>query len=198
MRIGNVTGDENFIVKNFKRNLYLGIEPKQPAEYFTRDYLDMQAYIYIKGKDFIGKVKTAGQTEEQLEEIWKAAYENTKGDITVGELGEYIDKAFEMGMIDEDFRDYPHPCAYVVTNQEEEYGAAAILIKEAMEKLRDRIGEFYIIPSSIHEILVVPNAIAVELKKMVREINDTVVEVKEVLSYNIYKYDPRSKEVVIC
>ena len=146
----------------------------------------------------IAKIKEAGHKEEWLEEMWKAAYENTKGDITVGELESYITQAFNMGMIDDDIRDHRKTDVYVVTNEDGRYGAAAILIKEFMEDLLERIGEYHIIPSSIHELLVVPNAIAGELKTMVREMNDTVVEVKEVLSYNIYRYDSRKKEVVAC
>lgn len=46
-------------------------------------------------------------------------------------------------------------------------------------------------PSSIHEVLVVPASSmnATDLKQMVREVNDTEVSEQEILGYSVYRYN---------
>lgn len=81
---------------------------------------------------------------------------------------------------------------YVVTNDITVDGAIAIASKEAMEKVHDTIGEdFYILPSSRHEIMAVPESIATDpkdLKAVVEKINATEVSREDKLSDNIYHY----------
>ena len=61
------------------------------------------------------------------------------------------------------------------------------------------IGDFYILPSSVHELIVSTDMPPEDLKDMVREVNDSeYVDEDELLSYNIYRYDHEKKEVVIC
>lgn len=81
---------------------------------------------------------------------------------------------------------------YILTNKNVNYGASMLLDKSMMQKVIDRIGEdFYIIPSSVHESIVIPadkNLEHEELKKMVHEVNVTQVSVEERLSDNVYRY----------
>jgi hypothetical protein len=51
---------------------------------------------------------------------------------------------------------------------------------------------FYVIPSSIHEVIIVPSEDTYEaddIRNMIREINDTQVKVEEILSYSLYYFD---------
>lgn len=62
---------------------------------------------------------------------------------------------------------------------------------QAAEKLG---GDFYILPSSIHEILLVPDngdKTADDLRDMVREVNATQVSPEEKLTDNVYHYDSK-------
>lgn len=62
---------------------------------------------------------------------------------------------------------------------------------QAAEKLG---GDFYILPSSIHEILLVPDngdKAADDLRDMVREVNATQVSPEEKLTDNVYHYDSK-------
>lgn len=72
-------------------------------------------------------------------------------------------------------------------------GANALASKDAMEKAAAIAGrrDFYIIPSSIHEVLMVnPDNISVDdLKNMCATVNEEQLAPNEILSYNIYKYD---------
>ena len=76
---------------------------------------------------------------------------------------------------------------YVVTNKERWYGAAAIL--KAKNKLREIFPEGYIIiPSSIHEVIIVPGSEADidAVSDMVRAVNSSTVEPWEVLGHRAY------------
>lgn len=57
---------------------------------------------------------------------------------------------------------------------------------------------FYILPSSVHEVLIVPKGTEMEpqeLGKIVREVNRTEVSRADVLSDRVYEYD-REKEKI--
>lgn len=82
---------------------------------------------------------------------------------------------------------------YVCSNSEKFYGAGVMLYNGLLKAFADKIGsDFYILPSSIHEVLFVPVTIGMnveEIKHIVRDINAEEVEEDEVLSDNIYYYN---------
>ena len=62
-------------------------------------------------------------------------------------------------------------------------------------------GNFYVIPSSVHECLLVPENSRVspeELCDMVSEVNRTVVSEDEVLSDSVYHCDAKTLELTMC
>ena len=68
-------------------------------------------------------------------------------------------------------------------------GAAAITRPEILKGITDKMGPVYVLPSSIHEVLIIPKSQAPDvesLKAMVREVNETVVRPEEQLSGNVY------------
>lgn len=82
---------------------------------------------------------------------------------------------------------------YVLSNKYRVNGGACILYPTLLSDICNRLeSSFYILPSSIHEVLVLPvdntdrNA---EIKAMIREINNTQVAPEEILSYSLYYYD---------
>lgn len=80
---------------------------------------------------------------------------------------------------------------YVLSNILKTNGAAALLDKKMMEEIIGTVGEFYILPSSIHETLIVPKKPEMDVKtleNMVSEINTTQVQFEERLSDHIYAY----------
>ena len=60
-------------------------------------------------------------------------------------------------------------------------------------------GDFYILPSSIHELLAVPVSTAEieELRQMVKEVNDNEVAPEEILGYEVYRYNRETGEVEV-
>lgn len=91
---------------------------------------------------------------------------------------------------------------YVLTNKIGVNGAAVILYPDCLRTVVKYIrSDFYLLPSSIHEMLVVPadgKRQAVELKKMVQEVNSQCVEREEILSDDVYFYSQKSGIIEIC
>ena len=80
----------------------------------------------------------------------------------------------------------------MMTNKEKYNGFAALLFHGTLRKLKDKYGDYHILPSSKHEALIVPESVNInvkELRQMVHDINLTVVDEKDRLSDNVYRYD---------
>lgn len=90
---------------------------------------------------------------------------------------------------------------YVISNHQCLNGASVIAYKDTLEQVYKHINtNFYVIPSSIHEMLIIPDDSYVdknELKNLVEEVNETVVLEEDFLSNNIYFYDRNDKELTI-
>ena len=85
---------------------------------------------------------------------------------------------------------------FVLTNREQYLGASVLLRGDYLEKIADAMDEdFYIIPSSIHEILILRYDESIdpcELVRVIRDVNANVVEEQEVLSDSLYRYDRKT------
>lgn len=81
---------------------------------------------------------------------------------------------------------------YILTNRRKRFGAAEILDKKTLRMIADKVGDgFIVLPSSLHETIVLPPKAESEYERladMVREVNDTQVDVEERLSYHVYAY----------
>ena len=81
----------------------------------------------------------------------------------------------------------------VITNNRSTDGAAAIFYPGVMDQVGERLnGDYFILPSSVHEILVVPddgNISFRELTDMVKEVNRTQVAPEDRLTDQVYHYD---------
>lgn len=82
---------------------------------------------------------------------------------------------------------------YVLSNAEKLNGAASVLDKDTMETISEMLGgDFVVIPSSIHEVIILPmddNVDKDELEGIIREVNTGQVAPEERLSYHAYQYD---------
>lgn len=90
---------------------------------------------------------------------------------------------------------------YVATNRHNFMGANLLMnnsfLYEIAEKLQD---SFYIIPSSVHELLVLPACQVQDiegLNLLIQNINDTEVILSDRLSYTLYYYDCTTHKVSI-
>ena len=89
----------------------------------------------------------------------------------------------------------------VLSNRQKVHGASSILYPGVLERLAANEGcNFYILPSSIHEVLLLPDKEEIsadELKQMIFVVNSTQIAPDEVLTDSLYYYDVIKKEVVI-
>lgn len=142
------------------------------------------------------------------EELYRAAKENTQR-LQKYEIKSMTDVLYDIMMEEEpeDF-DYEDCMAgfrdnvpmYVLSNKRRIEGAACILYPDLIRDFADAIGSsFYIIPSSVHEVILLPagqEEEITEIKSMIQEINDTQVSVEEILSYSLYFYDREEGKII--
>ena len=87
----------------------------------------------------------------------------------------------------------PDNSMYVLTNDQKLNGATSVLDEKLMDKVAETVGgNFYILPSSTHEVIIVPMTVGMEIKEledMVKEVNKTQVMPQERLSDYVYTYD---------
>lgn len=99
-----------------------------------------------------------------------------------------VDAFFEMDSV---YEDNMMPM-FVATNSKKVNGAGVILYDGLLRSFAEKIGgDFYILPSSVHEVIFVPangDMDARYLIQMVKEVNATEVAPDEVLSDNVYMY----------
>ena len=78
-------------------------------------------------------------------------------------------------------------------------GAGLILQEDLMQQIGEIVGgDFYILPSSCHEVLVIPESMGMDVKElsaMVQQVNETEVSTEDRLSDHVQHYD--SKEAVM-
>ena len=90
---------------------------------------------------------------------------------------------------------------YILSNEMRSYGAAALIYPDCLRKIAGVVGEnFFVIPSSVHETIIVAESEAPgreELGSMIEEINETQVEAEEVLSDRAYYYDRESGKLAL-
>ena len=90
---------------------------------------------------------------------------------------------------------------YLLSNRKRVNGAACILYPNLLKDFSEALGNsFYIIPSSVHEVLFLPaddTDRGGELREMIKEVNDTQLIPEEILSYSLYYYDREMGEIRI-
>ena len=84
---------------------------------------------------------------------------------------------------------------FVMSNEEKQFGATALLFPELLKKASSIVGEsnFYVIPSSVHELVVIPCSRVddpADLVFMMKSINAEQVAVQDRLGDgNVYRFD---------
>lgn len=90
---------------------------------------------------------------------------------------------------------------YVLTNNQKMFGAVCILYKNILKKFSDILeNDFFIIPSSIHEVILIPYQSCEDVEKyneMVQEVNNTSVTEEDRLADHIYLYKSELNQVII-
>jgi len=89
---------------------------------------------------------------------------------------------------------------YVLSNKSGIYGASTILYKNVLKDIGEKLNnDFYVFPSSIHEVIVMPNIPGCDAEyfsEMVKQINANEVKEEEILSDSVYFYNREKGDLV--
>lgn len=174
-----------------------------------------QPYSPIRGTDLCVVVMATGQygprmitnqdvvrlkaTDEEAFESAESQTEKTR--FTVHTLQEILgldlqktgfteEFSVEAAMTFDSLRD-----VYVLTNEANSYGSAVLTRTDVLRDLYSKIGEFYILPASRHEVLAISTEWDIgidDLKAMVKFVNTTEVRPEDWLSDQVFIFDGRS------
>ena len=165
----------------------------------SKEFLDLSAVVRVilkmdkEGMASMalskGDAEILGMTEE---EIYAAALANTLRLFPpkLMNLGRYVEMSIGGKLLfGED-----EVTTYILTNQKKVDGAFYLMSPEVVGAIAEALeDDLYILPSSVNEVLLVRASELEggvdELKEMVRDVNETVVSEKDILSYSVYHYD---------
>lgn len=131
------------------------------------------------------ELEDAGLSEEDL---FSAAIENSKPNFEIRTMNDLLVALAPEGVQVE----VPEvPPLYVGTSRDKRYGAAVLLFPEQFRVLGEKFGDLYVLPSSVHEVLLTPvngSMTKAELDGMVYEINRQEVVPWERLADHVFLY----------
>jgi len=91
---------------------------------------------------------------------------------------------------------------FILTNTRGINGAVVMVYPGCLKEIGNITGsDLYILPSSIHELLVIPDDGQIyiqELKNMIHEVNTSCVVAEEILSEQLYHYSVERNIIEIC
>lgn len=192
-----------------KEQLLFGVSPVAVSATEDADLVKQCPHAMVKGTDLalIARMQDAegrtvfvtnevkSQAHLTEAEIMRAATQN----MISGRAGGYVIAPLNqlIGLPE----DPDAPKLLVVTNQSGQYGAAEAFNPAVQKELSQQLGgDFYILPSSKHEIIAVSASSGIgqrELQGMVADINASEVSKADKLSDNVYKYDFQAKKLGI-
>ena len=174
-----------------------------------KDIEDMAVIYRFDVKDMVGEGATVIVTNKMLEnygitpeQLHEDAVKNAPEirPIVIQGMAEVLAK--QMGVEDLDMLGLNIPPEqeqiFVASVPDNVHGAGILAYEDFMDKASERVGNqsFFILPSSIHELLIVPDNGMMDLhslEQMVKEVNATTVDPSEKLTDNVYHYDAKDK-----
>lgn len=127
-------------------------------------------------------------------ELYQPTFTGISSMMTIGNMGNQDNPMRADFVIDPDLG------MYVLTNRVSTNGASALYYPGMKERIGELLGKnYYVLPSSIHEQIIVPEGTGPSLKDlqiMVKEANNTVVEPRDVLSDKVLFYDRERNRLI--
>ena len=200
--VNNIT-DKEYVLSRVEYRIVNGeLNKSRLANSPKKDIADLYIiYIVVIGDDDQGMVsitvdnnmmEKAGVSFEELD---AAAKKNTeKESLMVKNIADVLlEGAEKMSIVNTKEIEMvkERPAFLVVSNGNNLFGARVILRDNLLSGLAKKLGgDFYILPSSVHEVMVAPVDEYEDwfLKDLVKEANKTSVYTKDKLSDNIYRY----------
>lgn len=178
-----------------KEHLLLCIAPAGTTNGVTIPYLDLELYFRVElSNDDTYKVIDAMLDTWNItkDELLRIALE-TNQHVALSMRDVMKDVLIEDGtpdyMIEAMLDAFQDATQIVLKNASTLFGASAIYKTELLKGVADKYeSDLYIIPSSIHEVIVIPTEgiTTADMDKMIRDINQSEVAPEEVLSDHVY------------
>lgn len=194
----------------------------QNVPYMQREDLAITYHVKVSGnRDSIGSLMITNELMEVYgvtkEKLHTQAMENMErlsppvflplGEMIVDVMTE--DFGRNEGVSQEEAKEYVKdmiptggPNVYCLTNQYKMNGAVGIMSESIQQMVADRVGgDYYVLPSSVHEVLIVPQSAGMdpeELTDMVNTVNEGCVMQDEILSDHVYQYDAKEHKLSLC
>lgn len=131
-----------------------------------------------------------------IDDVYKAALKNTPDLLhsKISSMAALFEKCgVNVDGEEVDLKDYVPSDMYVLTNESKLNGTACILYENVLYDFAQKLGaDLYILPSSVHEVILLPKLSMFEkdeLVNMVKEVNTEGVAADEVLSDHVYEYN---------
>lgn len=166
--------DEVFSAENVMKNIRIGLQRRSDEKIVKRDFHGYDKYLYlIVNIDNADGMSTTKITHDiisrigmHLDVVWKVAEDNTYNEM---EINDFIMIKY-------------------ATNKSKVKGAGVIATKRGIADVRNALGskKVLVIPSSIHEVIIMPYDNTIDLddiRKMIREVNETQVAENDILGY---------------
>ena len=180
-----------------KTRLQLCIQRKGSEDIVKRDFLDLEEYVRVNiGNNGSFKVKPEhleyyGITEDML---FQAAWDSTAPSIEIEDMAQVL---ADMGIPAE----YMENLMIVASNQAKCLGAVAMKATDKLSEVADRYEtDLAILPSSIHEIILVPVSDVTNsenLNTMIQKVNSTGLAPEEVLSNHGYVFSRETRSIQV-
>lgn len=195
-----------------KDHLTLCLRRKTTENILKQDFLDLEIYVRVLlpedrrnpfRHDSVSSyvVKPGFFPDIEEEEIFNRAFQNLKKDAIVNDMvktlmmrtGFSMEQIQTMGLL------IPIPMI-VVSNKTGHYGASTICDMEILDGLaKDYESNLLIIPSSIHECIVIPtNQLDMDVEEateIVKAVNTTEVPEEEILSDHVYIFNRETSKI---
>lgn len=203
VEIFNLIQKLDFSPEYIREHLYYRLIGKEKNEELLqevphRSYLNLAVVyywiVYEEGEQLgsimmtLRQMKRFGWTEEELQQMAKENTPRLFPALTKG-MGEVIGEMLARQS------DFP---MLVLSNEKGINGAACLLYPGILQELSEQMqGSFYVLPSSVHELIVLPDTgtSAERLCEMVYCINRTQLPLEDVLSDAVYYYSNTTKEL---
>ena len=175
-----------------------------------RKYLDLSLVYYVriegKGPGEYGMIQISREHQSfwgvDESALFGAAWKNMQdaGEAVFESMDDILCSFFCTGGVPD--MGHEEVKMYVLGNRSRQYGAVQMCNPQALQEAAETIGDdFWVLPSSVHELILLPlrqsEASARGLAEIVREVNETQVEPQDVLSGHVYCYSRDTGKVLI-
>ena len=162
---------------------------------FKKDLVVLFRYVVSLDSDGLQSIVIPSEWLEAynltVADLYDASIEYVNANYTLKGMAEMM--AELLGCDEDDIRAMSGDVKLLISsNQHVVYGASAIISHDILNDVHDKLGDFFIIPSSVHEVLLLPvndGGEAEAMADMIKAVNTEHVAPNEVLGNHAYRYD---------